>query len=512
MSTCPNCGAKNDPANRFCDQCGTRIEAAAPTAAATDAATASADMPTMLAPTVCPSCGSPILPGEAFCDNCGADLTAVAAPAAVAAAPADPAAPAASADAPTATAAPASGVCPNCGAPVLPGEAFCDNCGADLAAAAASAPTPQGTVAAASAAPASNDAATVLAPPAPVPAPAPSEAAAAPSVTPAEPAMSLPPAEAAAPAAEAAPVAAPAAEAAPIPAPAVEAAATPAAEAAPVPAPAAEAAPAAGGDYGARKAALESEIDRQRQIVTQFEQMQATFGAAAPAAVATGLAEARDALARAEAELGALTPPAPAVDPAELQRLQGEIDRQRQIVTQFEQMQATFGAAAPAAVATGLAEARDALARAETELAALGGAAPAQDAAAPAAVAPAPAPAAAPAAAAPAPAAAGPRFVVVDGGQELRLPADKAEIIVGREDPVSNIFPEVDLTAFGGEMGGVSRQHARLNQSGGQWTITDLNSTNHTRVDGARVEPGVATPLHDGARVQFGRVVLTFHV
>src|SRR5438046_4478636 len=101
--------------------------------------------------------------------------------------------------------------------------------------------------------------------------------------------------------------------------------------------------------------------------------MQARFGAAVPAAVTQGLAEARDAKARAEAELAALKPPAPPVDPAEVARLTEEIARQQQIIAQFEQMQAMFGAAVPAAVTQGLAEARDAKARAEAELAALGG-------------------------------------------------------------------------------------------------------------------------------------------
>ena len=98
----------------------------------------------------------------------------------------------------------------------------------------------------------------------------------------------------------------------------------------------------------------------------------------------------------------------------------------------------------------------------------------------------------------------------MDEGKDLLLPTDKPEIIVGREDPISGIFPEIDLTPYGGETGGVSRQHARLNQSAGQWTVTDLNSTNYTRVDGAKIEPNVATLLHDGARLQFGRVAMTF--
>src|SRR5687767_4331628 len=93
MSTCPNCGAQNDPANRFCDQCGTRIEASAPAAVPV----AASDMPTMMAAPACPNCGSPVLPGEAFCDNCGADLSAALAAPTAAAAPS----PATSADAPT---------------------------------------------------------------------------------------------------------------------------------------------------------------------------------------------------------------------------------------------------------------------------------------------------------------------------------------------------------------------------------------------------------------------------
>ena len=115
-----------------------------------------------------------------------------------------------------------------------------------------------------------------------------------------------------------------------------------------------------------------------------------------------------------------------------------------------------------------------------------------------------------PATPAPASAAAPVPRLVMDEGKDLLLPTDKPEIIVGREDPISGIFPEIDLTPYGGETGGVSRQHARLNHTAGQWTVTDLNSTNYTRVDGAKIEPNVATPLNDGARLQFGRVAMTF--
>ena len=104
-----------------------------------------------------------------------------------------------------------------------------------------------------------------------------------------------------------------------------------------------------------------------------------------------------------------------------------------------------------------------------------------------------------------------PRLVIDEGGKELPLPADKREFVVGREDPISGIFPEIDLTPFGGETGGVSRQHARISHTDGQWTITDLNSTNYTHVDGAKIEPSVPVPIKDGTRLRFGRVAMTFH-
>ncbi len=562
MKICPSCGAPNDPANRFCEQCGARlVEAAAPAPAEVPAATA----PSAIA---CPTCGAPVLPGEAFCDDCGADLTALApavAPVSAAAAPA-----AAPASAPPAV---AEGqlICAICGATALPGERFCDNCGADLFAQInAAAPAP------AVPPPAPPDGGPVLANGAELPAPEPPlapppvevPAAEAPTVAaPLEAAAEAPtvaaPLEAAAeaptlaaplelPAAEAPPVAAPleaAAEAptlaAPLELPAAEASTLaapvelPAAEAptlaapveaaaeaptlaapvevppaeaptlaAPVEVPPAEApTPPAGAPvfdratYEARRAELTATISRQQQIIAQLEQMQATFGAATPAAVITGLAEAREALTRAETELAALQAPAPAVDPAEVRRLQEEISRQQQIIAQLEQMQATFGAATPAAVITGLAEAREALARAEAALTALGlPSAPA----APTPVIEAPPP--------PPPAPSGPRLVVEESGAVLPLPLDKTDIIIGREDPVSNIFPEIDLTPHGGELGGVSRQHARLSHAGGQWTVTDLNSTNYTRLNGARLEPNVPTPIADGARLQFGRVVVIVHL
>ena len=101
-----------------------------------------------------------------------------------------------------------------------------------------------------------------------------------------------------------------------------------------------------------------------------------------------------------------------------------------------------------------------------------------------------------------------PRLVAANGAQfDL---TGKNQAIIGREDPVSGVFPDVDLTPHGGDAGGVSRRHAKLAFNGYQWAVEDLNSTNFTFVNNQKVNPGVPQPLNNGDQVRLGKVVLTF--
>jgi hypothetical protein len=102
---------------------------------------------------------------------------------------------------------------------------------------------------------------------------------------------------------------------------------------------------------------------------------------------------------------------------------------------------------------------------------------------------------------------AGPRLVVVDSGAEIPLPAQD-EVLIGREDPVSGIFPDVDLTPHGGEGGGVSRRHARLTAEGGNYFIEDLDSTNYSFVNKQKLAPKTRHPVGDGDEIRCGRVAL----
>lgn len=82
--------------------------------------------------------------------------------------------------------------------------------------------------------------------------------------------------------------------------------------------------------------------------------------------------------------------------------------------------------------------------------------------------------------------------------------------VVGRYDhDIGGIQPEVDLSnAQGSDT--VSRIHAAIEHVGSTFTLTDLNSTNATRINGKRLEPDKATPINDGDTLVFGKVTCTF--
>ena len=93
-------------------------------------------------------------------------------------------------------------------------------------------------------------------------------------------------------------------------------------------------------------------------------------------------------------------------------------------------------------------------------------------------------------------------------GEQIPLSGERA--LVGRYDhDLGGIKPEVDL----GQMEDattVSRIHAALEHVGSSYTVTDLNSTNATRLNGKRLDPDKATPLNDGDTLTFGKVTATF--
>ncbi len=109
--------------------------------------------------------------------------------------------------------------------------------------------------------------------------------------------------------------------------------------------------------------------------------------------------------------------------------------------------------------------------------------------------------------------------LLIEGTSELPMPAfslQKDENLVGRRDPMSNIFPEVDLSKFDPQTK-ISRRHARIWRSGDQFLLEDLGSSNGTAlaIAGAelmRLVPHKPQQITHGDRIKIGDATLHFIV
>lgn len=98
--------------------------------------------------------------------------------------------------------------------------------------------------------------------------------------------------------------------------------------------------------------------------------------------------------------------------------------------------------------------------------------------------------------------------LIFSDGKEVQLTGER--VLVGRSDhDVGDINPEVDLSAIEGA-DTTSRIHATIEHVGSSYIVTDLNSTNSTRINGKRLEPDKPTPVNDGDTLHFGKVTSTF--
>ncbi len=98
-------------------------------------------------------------------------------------------------------------------------------------------------------------------------------------------------------------------------------------------------------------------------------------------------------------------------------------------------------------------------------------------------------------------------FATADGAT-VEIPA-KDEVIVGREDPISEVFPDIDLSNYGGMEKGVSRKHAVIHRSNGEITVEDMGSTNGTYVNRKRIQPNAPQRIQAGDEVRFGKLALS---
>ena len=107
--------------------------------------------------------------------------------------------------------------------------------------------------------------------------------------------------------------------------------------------------------------------------------------------------------------------------------------------------------------------------------------------------------------------------LLIIGTNELEQPAfrlEKDDNLVGRRDPMSNIFPEVDLSKFDPQTK-ISRRHARIRREGNEFMVEDLGSSNGTYIvpvvsDTMRLQPHQPQLLTNGDKIRLGDTTLHF--
>lgn len=102
-------------------------------------------------------------------------------------------------------------------------------------------------------------------------------------------------------------------------------------------------------------------------------------------------------------------------------------------------------------------------------------------------------------------------FVLAPNSSEIRgtYVLDKHTSLIGRMDPVSGIFPEIDLSPYDLESK-VSRRHARVWRESHQFFVEDLSSVNGTIINDAILAPKQPHPLRDGDVLRVGQTRLLF--
>lgn len=109
--------------------------------------------------------------------------------------------------------------------------------------------------------------------------------------------------------------------------------------------------------------------------------------------------------------------------------------------------------------------------------------------------------------------------LVIEGTSELSAPIyalQKDDNLIGRRDPMSNIFPEVDLSKYDPQTK-ISRRHAKVWRDGTSFMLEDLGSSNGTVVEGAsnnvfKLPAHQPYKLSSGDRIKIGDTRLHFVV
>jgi serine/threonine-protein kinase len=109
----------------------------------------------------------------------------------------------------------------------------------------------------------------------------------------------------------------------------------------------------------------------------------------------------------------------------------------------------------------------------------------------------------------PLPAPPKPKLTLVATGQMVLMTGPQA--IIGRSDPIRQIFPELDLSTLDTDRM-VSRRQARIVQHDGRFYVEDLKALNATRLNGVALPPNEEHEIRDGDMLRAGNIEIRFNL
>jgi len=101
------------------------------------------------------------------------------------------------------------------------------------------------------------------------------------------------------------------------------------------------------------------------------------------------------------------------------------------------------------------------------------------------------------------------RLVHTPSGMEFNL-SNGPETTIGRKDPVTGIYPDIDLTPVDTQRS-VSRRHAKIYRRGSKYFFgEEIGTMNSTFLNGKRLDTGIPAEIRTGDELRCGVVVLRF--
>lgn len=98
---------------------------------------------------------------------------------------------------------------------------------------------------------------------------------------------------------------------------------------------------------------------------------------------------------------------------------------------------------------------------------------------------------------------------IVESGKILHL-ENRGYFTLGRTVEDQPVHPDIDMTPFDAYGQGVSRLHAAVKVINNRVFITDLGSSNGTRVNGQKIAAQLDYPLNHGDMVALGKLKIQF--